>query len=372
MVVGAGITGALVAYELSKAGATVAIVDRRPIASGSTPASTALLQYEIDTPLVKLSRILGKKHARAAYQASREALSDLKEVCQEIGGVVDLVPRKSLHLAVKPKDVGVFKKEVAARSMIGIPAQVLTRGALASQFGLDRPGAILSQEAFEVNPVKLTYHLLRAARNHGAIVLPRTTLDTSCLVGRARPFRFKLRGGGKISANQVVIATGYETIEEFGEVSRLSELRSTYALATNPVKREPWPENALLWDAGDPYFYARTTADGRIMIGGEDEPYTTPAARDALIASKTQVLMKKLRELLPTIRTSPAYCWAGTFAQTEDGLPYIGEHRRWPNVYFALGYGGNGITFSVIAAKIIAAATSNTPHPAAQLFRFDR
>jgi len=293
-------------------------------------------------------------------------------VCEEIGGDVDLVPRRSLHLAVKPKDVRVFKEEVSARRMIGIPATILSRNELALQFGIDRPGAILSQEAFEVNPIKLTYHLLRAARDRGAIILPRTTLDTSSLIGRARPFRFKLNGGGRISANRVVIATGYETIEEFGEVSRLSELRSTFALATTPVRREPWPESALLWDAGDPYFYARTTADGRIMIGGEDEPYTTPAARDALIASKSRVLMKKLRELIPSSRLRPEFCWAGTFAQTEDGLPYIGQHRRWPGVSFALGYGGNGITFSVIAAKIIAAAATGPPHAAAQLFRFNR
>ena len=57
IVVGAGISGAMVADAMSDAGLRVLIVDRRPPVSGSTPASTALLQYEIDTPLTHLSQV---------------------------------------------------------------------------------------------------------------------------------------------------------------------------------------------------------------------------------------------------------------------------------------------------------------------------
>ena len=372
LIIGAGITGALAAYELSKAGAKVAIIDRRPVASGSTPASTALVQYEIDTPLTKLASVLGKRHAGAAYVAAREALRELQRICTDIGDNVDLVSRRSLHLAVKPADVRDFRAEVAARSTIGISTKLLSRAALASRFGFDRPGAILSEEAFEVNPLKLTYHLLRAAQQRGVIIWPRTWIDASCLVESARPFRIAISDGSRLTANRVVIATGYETLEEFAEVAQLTELRSTFALATTPVRAEAWPESMLIWDAGDPYFYARTTVDQRILIGGEDEPYTNAATRDAMIVSKSRRLMGKLRELVPKVRTRAAFRWAGTFAQTEDGLPYIGEHPRWPGVSFALGYGGNGITFSVLAAKIIAAAACGKVHPAAGLFRFDR
>jgi glycine/D-amino acid oxidase-like deaminating enzyme len=372
LIVGAGITGALAAYQLTKAGASVAVVDSRPAGSGSTPASTALLQYEIDTPLVQLSRMVGRSHAAAAYAASRGALRDMRDISRELGDGVDLISRRSLHLAVKPKDVRTFRGEVAARRERSIPVALLSRAELRSRFGLDRPGAILSEEGYEVNPLKLTYLLLRASRQRGAIVLPRTRIDLSCVVRNARPFRISLPGGGRIAADRVVIATGYETPEQFKEVAGRTELWSTFALVTERLRSEPWPERALLWDAGDPYFYARTTADGRIMIGGEDEPFTTADARDALIGAKSRALMKKLRELIPRKRVRPAYRWAGTFASTQDGLPYIGEHRRYPGVTFALGYGGNGITFSVIAAKIIATAFGGNAHPAARLFRFDR
>jgi glycine/D-amino acid oxidase-like deaminating enzyme len=67
-----------------------------------------------------------------------------------------------------------------------------------------------------------------------------------------------------------------------------------------------------------------------------------------------------------------AYRWAGTFGETKDGLPYIGQIRQIPRCYFVLGFGGNGITYSVIAAKIIRDALLNRPNADARLFRFDR
>lgn len=372
LIVGSGITGALAAYELTKAGARVAVVDSRPLASGSTPASTALLQYEIDTPLVKLTSLLGRAHAIAAYRASRRALTDLKRIDRQLGGGVELIPRCSLQLAVTPADVRALRQEVAARRALGFPVEFLTRRALRARFGLRRPGALLSHEALEVNPLKFTYRLLAAAASRGAIILPHTRLDLACLAAEARPFRIRLPDGGRLTAAGVVLATGYETPEQFTEVAGLTELRSTYALVTHPLPAEPWPGRVLLWESGDPYFYARTTQDGRIMAGGEDEPFTAPAARDALIPAKSRVIMRKLRALLPSATPKPAYRWAGTFAATADGLPYIGRHPRYPGVWFALGYGGNGITFSVIAARIIAGAVTGRPHPAARLFRFDR
>lgn len=372
LIVGAGITGAFVAYELTKAGASVAIIDVRAAGSGSTPASTALLQYEIDTPLVKLSKLVGKVHASAAYKASCRALDDIAKLNHELGNSLELAKRRSLHLAVKLSDVGTFRAEVAARTKLGIAVEILSRRELQKQFCLNRPAAIVSADAFEVNPLKLTYRLLQAAEKQGAVILPRTKVDLSSLVERSRPFRLQIPSGTSIQASRIVIATGYETPEQFAEVAKLTELRSTFALATTKVRAAPWPEKALLWDSGDPYFYARTTADGRVLVGGEDEPFTTAAARDAQLASKSKILIKKLGKLVPQGRFRLGYCWAGTFAQTKDGLPYIGQYPKWPGVHFALGYGGNGITFSLIAAQIIAAAATGRVHPSARLFRFDR
>ena len=57
---------------------------------------------------------------------------------------------------------------------------------------------------------------------------------------------------------------------------------------------------------------------------------------------------------------------------TADGLPFIGPHPSFPRACFALGYGGNGITYSAIAAGIIRDAYLRMANPTARLFRFDR
>ena len=52
-------------------------------------------------------------------------------------------------------------------------------------------------------------------------------------------------------------------------------------------------------------------------------------------------------------KVSFEYAWEGLFATTPDGLPYIGPHRHYPRHLFALGYGGNGMTFGFLAAGLL-------------------
>ena len=121
-----------------------------------------------------------------------------------------------------------------------------------------------------------------------------------------------------------------------------------------------------------PYLYLRTTTEGRIIVGGEDENFVNAKRRDALIFQKTRTLVNKFGRLFPDLQLEVAYAWAGTFGETKDGLAYIGVHPRFPHAYFALGYGGNGITFSLIAAQIIRDHFLGRTNRDAHLFRFRR
>jgi glycine/D-amino acid oxidase-like deaminating enzyme len=372
IIIGAGVTGACLAHRLIEAGASVAIVDRRGFARGSTPASTALVTHELDTSLTRLRRLIGVRHANHAYVACRDAVHELRIACAALDRDVDLAARSSLQLASSASDASVLRDEARLRGEIGINARFLGRDSLQSRFQLDRPAAILSTDGFEVDPVKLTNALLKAGVDRGLVVLPRAAADAGSLAAPQRPFALPLSGDRRVTADHVIIATGYETPEQFPGIAEFTTLRSTYVVATTPIRHDPWPERALVWETGDPYFYARATKDNRILIGGEDEPFSRPDVRDRLIAAKSRTLMAKLRELVPSVRARAAFRWAGTFAQTRDGLPYIGQHERWPNVHFALGYGGNGILFGFLAAEIIAGEITRRPHLRARLFRLDR
>jgi glycine/D-amino acid oxidase-like deaminating enzyme len=76
--------------------------------------------------------------------------------------------------------------------------------------------------------------------------------------------------------------------------------------------------------------------------------------------------------MFPAIELEVAFRWAGTFGETKDGLPYIGQIRQMPHCHFALGFGGNGIIYSIIAAEIIRDALLQRPNRNARLFGFDR
>ena len=75
---------------------------------------------------------------------------------------------------------------------------------------------------------------------------------------------------------------------------------------------------------------------------------------------------------LPIGGRSPEYAWEGPFATTPDGLPYIGPHRRYPRHLFALGYGGNGMAFSFLAAQMLLRAVQGRSIADAKLFEFGR
>ncbi len=84
LVMGGGITGALTAWYLAQAGIQVAVVDRRHIGMGSTCASTALLQYEIDVPMHQLAKSVGEKDAARSYHLCIHAIDKLELICKKM------------------------------------------------------------------------------------------------------------------------------------------------------------------------------------------------------------------------------------------------------------------------------------------------
>ena len=107
-------------------------------------------------------------------------------------------------------------------------------------------------------------------------------------------------------------------------------------------------------------------------MGGKDVPFSSADKRDRLINQKAKSLERSFAKLFPGIPFKTDFKWAGTFASTKDGLPYIGSIPQRPHTYFALGFGGNGITFSAIAANIIADLLSGKKNTDAGIFSFDR
>lgn len=369
VVLGAGITGALVADRLAKEGLDVVVVDKREAASGSTAASTALLQYEIDTPLIDLIKLHGQKDAEDAYRACLASIGQIEQLCRELGDDCGFARKESVYLAVKKRELKDLRAECEARRAAGIDVIFLSEAEIAERFSFTRPGALLSRTAGEVDAFRLAHRLLARAMKSGARIFDRT--DVAKYETRHDGVSLTTERGCKIRARAAIFATGYEAVEILKR--RVVDLKSSFAIVSEPLTNfDGWWERCLLWETARPYLYLRTTDDGRAIIGGEDDPFKNATRRDALVTKKAERLAGRFRALFPRIHLELAYAWAGTFGETKDGLAYIGAVPELPSCYFTLGFGGNGITFSMVAAAIISDAILGRPNEQARLFRFDR
>ncbi|MCW1925150.1 FAD-binding oxidoreductase [Luteolibacter arcticus] len=370
-VIGAGITGALMAEKLTSAGHKVIVLDRRDVATGSTSASTALLQYEIDRHLIELEEQYGEELARTAYLACYESVSLLEERVKRLGlDDSGFVSRDSIYLASRPRDAKVLEAEAAARERAGIPVEIWHRADLLDRLAVDRSCALHSTRGAQVDPYLLAHGLLEEVVKRGSGVYDRTAVS-SVEVTRSG-VTLRTDRGPVVRAKRLVVAAGYEA-GKFIDLRGRVDLNSSFAIASEPLAAGAgWWRGAMIWESSRPYLYCREVSDGRILVGGDDVPFRTPAARDAMIKAKASRLERRFRRMMPALEWEPAFSWAGTFAETRDGLAYIGSCRDHPLCYFALGFGGNGIVFSVIAAEIICDDLVGKVHPWAKAFRFDR
>jgi len=364
VVVGAGVSGALVTDALLRAGKRVAVLDRRGPVKGSTPASTALLQFDIDQPLIHLSKKIGRARAVRAYCRSATAVDFLRGRIADLGLRCAFRERQSVYLPGNVLNVKDLKREARGRTEVGLRSRFIDAGELRALTTIKRPGALLSSGAGELDPVALVSGLWRAASARGAcIYAPTEVIDIES--GRSG-VTLTTASRHVVRARHAVFATGYELVKLVKP--RHYKVISTWAMASAPQPERLWPSRCLIWEAADPYLYLRTTSDGRVIAGGEDEAFSDEARRDALIPEKIQAIRRKLKKLLPGLDTQPEFTWAGCFGDSSTGLPAIGAIPGATRCFAVLGYGGNGITFSAIAAQVIQRAILGLPDPDADLF----
>ena len=368
-IMGGGISGALQAWHLSRKGATIALVDRRHIGMGSTAASTALLQYDIDKSLHELIEIFGEKKAVRAYEMSLEALLNLEKIAETLDLENHFERRSSVYFAETQAGTPFLDRECRTRERYGYEVELWDESEVEKRFPVSLPAALYTKPAGIVDPYRLTHGLLQNAIKKGAKIFDKTAVLS--IEQRKDGVTLHTSQGHRISAKKLVIACGYESINYIP--FQLVSLASTYALISEPLtQKEIWFENAVFWNTGNPYIYGRTTTDNRIIFGGGDESFYNPKQRDELLGRKTGELTARFENMFPDLPFKVDYNWAGTFVETEDGLPYIGSIKQLPRTYFALGYGGNGVTFSQLAAEILCDLLMGVENKDAEIYSFER
>ena len=364
-IVGAGISGAFMARELSR-DHSVAVLDRRPPLMGSTLASTAMLQWEIDLPLTVLAKQIGARDAARAYRRSRSAVDDLKRIVAEERIVCGLKDKGSLYLAGDDHGHRALETEAEARAALGLDSRYVGSAELRGTYGIDRTGGILSAGSASADPARLAAGLLRRAEANGARVY--SPVEVMEVFGDPDGVTLTTDAGLAVRARKVVFCCGYE----FPKIVPTPDAKviSTWAMASKPRAACPkWLRDMLVWEASDPYLYFRMGGDGRLIVGGEDEADPLAHEDKARLKRKCETIADKLKRLLPEVDFDIDYSWAGAFGESTTGLPSIGPVPGLDNAWAVMGFGGNGITYSVIASQVVAAEVRGGGDPDADLYK---
>lgn len=187
------------------------MLDGRGPVQGSTPASTALLQFEIDQPLIHLTEKVGREHAARAYWRSATAVDFLRGRIADLGLRCGFRERQNVYLPGNVLNVAELKQEAAARAEVGLRSRSIDADELRAPTGIERPGAILSSGSGETDPVALVAGLWRSALARGArLFAPTEVVDVD--PGRAH-LTLTTADGHTVQAKHAVFATGYELVK---------------------------------------------------------------------------------------------------------------------------------------------------------------
>jgi glycine/D-amino acid oxidase-like deaminating enzyme len=347
-------TGALLAHAFASAGISTTVLEAAMVARGSTAASSALLLKEPDLELAELTKRYGSRSSRRIWELSRESVDQLVALLKRLRIRCDLKILDTVYYATSAQAAERLRHECGLRVRSGFDAVWLGPAQLRRLTGITAHGAILSERSAQFDPYRACIGILRAAAAAGANVFERSQVRR--IENTHNGVRVRA-GQGTLHAERVIVATGYAT-PQFRPLAGRFRMYRTYVLATEKFDRRQRDDlglsDVMVWDTERPYHYARWTPEHRLLLGGEDRLVRRGQRRDQQFSAASRDLRAYFDARLPALTTATTeYAWEGLFAMTPDSLPYIGPHRRYPHHWFALGYGGNGMTFGFLAARLL-------------------
>jgi glycine oxidase len=361
LIAGGGVVGCAIAYELSRAGAEVTLVERGRIGAGASSAAAGML-----APLAESSD-------PGAF--SRLALLGLDAFDRQSG---ELVEESGIDFEFRYD--GVLRVAESATEEKRLQGLVAWQSEQRAAHWLDRlaltqvepnlsekvRGALYSPQEGHVNPSRLTAALANAAARRGAAIL-----EGHEIVGIDRKGRRVTAvdtSKGVLAADQFVLAGG-------AWMGRLSA-GSGFNLPITPVRgqmlavhRTPAPIRHIVYSKDG---YLLPKPDGSIWVGATEEH---DAGFDASVTvDGMRTLLGSAVRLVPDLAdASYIRSWAGLRPHFADGLPVLGPVRDFDNLHVAAGHFRNGILLSLITGRLMAdLITSGIPPPELTPFLPDR
>jgi len=356
VIIGGGLTGCATAYACALAGLRAFVLEADRIGQASGGRSTGLLLPDPGPAFRDIEQLHGLRAARTAFDSWRRASLEGAALLRRLDIKCGLEPATPLIVAARD-DEKLLRREFDARSKAGVGGTWLTRKLLGNLTAPEAPAAIRMRDAFILDPYRACLGLSAAAASRGAMIFERSRVKK---VKVARRHVDVIAEGGQVRASTVIVATGTATME-FRQLRRHFKRRESYLVLTEPlpaaIRKQLGSRDTTFGDTRNPHRRVRFTEDDRILATGATQDETPERKRSAILVQRTGQLMYELLTMFPAISgLMPEYGWELMSGETADGLMYVGPHRNYPRHLFALGGGGDSVTGSFLAARILVRA----------------
>ncbi len=349
-IVGGGIDGAIALYYLSKAGIDCVLIEKSRLGRMSTSCATALLEYQLDNHANDLTQYLKKEEIVECYKLGLKVLQDIDSFIKESGNACHYSARPTLMYTTKKGEVAELEREFLFRKENGFAVEWIDEENNPFPFSV-KAGIFCPDGGAEFNPYLFEKQMLTEAESKGARIFENT---------EAIAIKYEEDGAvittaydHKIKCKRIVCATGYNT--RLFTSKRLCEKFVSYTVVTCPIKNFEWHERALIQDNSDPYHYIRLSPDNRIIMGGEDIAFKNSTIKNKDAEKKYLALIKNITTMFPKLKNkfSIDYKFCGAFSSTLDNMAIMGPSKTNPVLWYCVGYGANGIIYSIVGAQMM-------------------
>ncbi|MEV5886149.1 FAD-dependent oxidoreductase [Streptomyces sp. NPDC052020] len=343
-VIGGGIAGLCTAWELARAGRSVAVLEAGRIAASVTGHTTAKVTALHSLIYDKLRRTRGPEGARLYARSQTEAIERAAEIVDELGIDCDWETRSAYTYVCDAGRVEEVRAEAAAAKEAGLPASFVT------ETGLPYPvaGAVRVTGQAQFHPRKFLLALAADLVGRGGRVFEHTTVHG---LDEGEPCRVSTGTGATVTARDVVVATHYPIFDRALLFTRLSPRRELVVAGTIDAGRDP---DGMYITPDENTRSVRTTPYGEdggerlLVITGE---HFTPGTGDT--RERFRLLSAWAREHFPGVELTHA--WATQDNDPTDTVPMVGPlHHGARHAYVATGFAGWGMSGGMMAGRLLA------------------
>jgi glycine/D-amino acid oxidase-like deaminating enzyme len=354
VIIGGGFTGLAAAHRLAKAGAKVAVLEAERVGWGASGRNGGHLNNGLAHSYLSAKAELGKERAIALYRALDDSVDTIQTLVAEEGIDCNFRRAGKLKLASKLRHF-----ESIARNFEALHAEVdpdtalLSADDLRSEIGSPFHGAMLSKKSAMMHMGRYVAGLATAAARHGAVIYENAAVTDRKQVGNKHEIT---TSRGRISADNVLVATGAYTTPNFGYFRRRIISVGSFIIATRPLSdaeiAATMPGNRTCVTSMNIGNYFRLSPDNRLIFGGRARFSATSDQRSD--AKSGLILQASLATIFPQLaKVEIDYCWGGLVDMTKDRFPRAGYHD---GVWYAMGYSGHGAQLSTQLGMIMADA----------------